>query len=317
VVAAAGNDGDSSGGLADPAYNPHVLAVGALDTKGTYGTNDDSVPSFSQHSDATKNVTRSPDLVAPGVGIVSASVPGSAIATQNPGALLGENSAFIRGSGTSQAAAVVSGAAALLFQKYPNATGLQIQALLELNTSPVGTSTEASEGRGQLNLSQAFGAPLPSSSAAAATALNMTTQTATGTGTLQAARGTKSVSIDGKTLSGEKDIFGVAWDTTAHATLAVQRMNWGANNGALNGNYWSGSGFVYETTSAAGRAWGGRSWTSTAWTANSWSGNPWSGRTWAGRTWSGRTWAGSSWGNPVTNSDGGWSSRLWASSSWK
>ncbi len=317
VVGAAGNDGDSSVGLADPAYNPHVLAVGAVDTKGTAATTDDAVPSFSQHSDATKNVTRSPDLVAPGVGIVSASDPGSAIALQYPTATLGENNAFIRGSGTSQAAAVVSGAAALLFQKYPNATGLQIQALLEQNTSQVGTSTESYEGRGEINLQKAAAAALPASSGAAASALGMTTQTATGTGSLQAARGTKSVSIDGKTLSGETDIFGVNWNTAAHATLAEQRLNWSANTGAINGNYWIGSGFVYDGSTTAAKAWGNRVWTSTNWTAASWSGNPWSGRTWAGRTWSGRTWAGGSWGGPVTNSDGGWASKLWASTNWK
>jgi serine protease AprX len=320
VIAAAGNDGDSTVGLADPAYNPHILAVGAVDTKGTTAFADDSVPSFSQHSDATRNVTRSPDLVAPGVGIVSASVPGSNLATTYPGALLGAGN-YIRGSGTSQAAAVVSGAAALLFQKYPSASALQIQAILETSTSQVGTSVEASEGRGELNLQRAWTTALPSSSATAAAMLNMTGQTASGTGTLQGARGTQSVSIDGKTLTGEKDIFGVNWDTTVHADLAVGRLNWsgsgGLLTGSLNGNYWIGTGFQYETTSAAAQAWGGRSWAATTWTANAWSGNPWTGRTWAGRTWSGRTWAGNSWGNPVTNVGGNWASRTWASSSWK
>jgi serine protease AprX len=317
VVAAAGNDGDSTVGLADPAYNPHVLAVGAIDTKGTPVTTDDSVPSFSQHSDATRNVTRSPDVVAPGVGIVSGSVPGSAIALHNPGALLGENLAYLRGSGTSQAAAVVSGAAALLFQKYPNATGLQIQAMLAGSATRVGTSTEAAEGRGQINLLNAWNMGLPSSNSAAAQMLNMTTQTASGFGTLQGARGTQTVKIDGTVLTGEKDIFGAAWDAPAHAVLATQRMNWGPNNGVLNGKVWTGSGFQYNTSTVAARAWGGRSWTATTWTANSWSGNPWLGRTWAGRTWAGRTWAGSTWTNPVTNTSGSWASRLWAGAGWR
>ena len=44
VVAAAGNDGGKVAGLANPAYNPNVLAVGAVDTRGTDAKDDDVVP---------------------------------------------------------------------------------------------------------------------------------------------------------------------------------------------------------------------------------------------------------------------------------
>ena len=48
VVASTGNDGDTTIGLASPAYNPWVIAVGAQDTKGTSAYTDDAVPSFSE-----------------------------------------------------------------------------------------------------------------------------------------------------------------------------------------------------------------------------------------------------------------------------
>src|SRR3954469_23785270 len=49
VVAAGGNDGDASKTLANPASDPHVIAVGAMDDAGTASTADDTVPSWSTH----------------------------------------------------------------------------------------------------------------------------------------------------------------------------------------------------------------------------------------------------------------------------
>src|SRR3954467_1169689 len=125
VVASAGNEGATTAGIANPAYNPFVLAIGAADTKGTDTTTDDTVPAFSAKQGGNWG-SRSIDVVAPGVGIVAPAVPGSAargagfgppavpgsaISTSYPGAAMGNG--FIRGSGTSQASAVVSGGVAL------------------------------------------------------------------------------------------------------------------------------------------------------------------------------------------------------------
>ncbi|TMD99074.1 MAG: peptidase S8 and S53 subtilisin kexin sedolisin, partial [Chloroflexi bacterium] len=75
VVGAAGNFGNSSPQLADPAMDPYVIAAGAVDTKGTADTSDDTVATFSDSGSAT----RSPDLVAPGTHIASLRDPGSAL----------------------------------------------------------------------------------------------------------------------------------------------------------------------------------------------------------------------------------------------
>ena len=70
VVAAAGNSGYQRGngapGLADPAYNPYVLAVGGSDSMGTTSQKDDRVGAFSASS-AGCGGCKKPDLVAPGV----------------------------------------------------------------------------------------------------------------------------------------------------------------------------------------------------------------------------------------------------------
>jgi serine protease AprX len=72
VVAAAGNDGVASGTLDVPAADPYLIAVGALDTKRTLDTSDDTVADFS-----SRGTDRAPDVVAPGAGVVSLRAPGS------------------------------------------------------------------------------------------------------------------------------------------------------------------------------------------------------------------------------------------------
>src|SRR5204862_6812922 len=98
----AGNSGVGTA-LTNPAYDPYVIAVGAADTNGTVGTHDDVLTDFS-----TRGTTeRRPDIVAPGKSIVSLRDPGSNVDENNPTARVGDS--LFKGSGTSQAAAVVSG----------------------------------------------------------------------------------------------------------------------------------------------------------------------------------------------------------------
>ena len=62
VVVSGGNAGFGSPKLNNPAYDPHVIAVGAADTRDTAWPSDDTVPDFSSRGDAARRV----DVVAPG-----------------------------------------------------------------------------------------------------------------------------------------------------------------------------------------------------------------------------------------------------------
>jgi serine protease AprX len=59
VVAAAGNSQFGNNQLNNPAYNPHLLAVGANDTKGTFDTADDVVPDWSERGDGVRKDRKS------------------------------------------------------------------------------------------------------------------------------------------------------------------------------------------------------------------------------------------------------------------
>src|SRR3954468_13481904 len=108
VVVSGGNDGTSFQSLANPAQDPPVIAVGAEDPVGTEQSLDDTVPAFSDRGTALRHV----DVVAPGVHVLGLRVPNGYVDQAFPSARVG--SRFFRGSGTSQAAAVATGAAALL-----------------------------------------------------------------------------------------------------------------------------------------------------------------------------------------------------------
>jgi serine protease AprX len=265
VVVSAGNRGYGSSKLNNPASDPYVLAVGASNPNNTDKVDDDTVPSWSSRGDAARGV----DLVAPGKSIISLRVPGSAIDTTAPQGRVGQR--YFRGSGTSEAAAVVSGTAALLLQQRPTLTPDQLKELLISTAKPLKKATATEQGQGVLAVEAARAAKTP-------TTATQTWPTATGTGSLELARGTAHITdTDGVALTGEQDVFGQAWDG---------RM-W-------SGRMWSGDSWTAEGW--LGRMWSGRMWSGDSWTGRMWSGRMWSGDTWSGRMWSGNAWSSVQWG---------------------
>jgi serine protease AprX len=283
VVVAAGNQGNNSNGLDDPAIDPYVIAVGASNTNNTTYVRYHLPASFTSESDGTRN----PDLSAPGVHIVSLRDPGSFVDDQF-GANATVSDRFFLGSGTSQAAAVVSGAAALLLSQRPGLTPDQVKALLAGHTHWMYGPT-ALKGSGELNLAAVLYAETPNAV--------QTWSSSNGTGSLEASRGSHHiVDASGTALSGEQDIFGNAVNASALAASEANATAW--NGGIFNGSSWSGS------------SWSGSSWSGASWSGASWSGSSWSGSSWSGGSWSGASWSGSSW------SGASWSGASWSGSSW-
>ena len=317
VVVAAGNDGTGNrkgpgSGLEDPAYDPGLLAVGAADTDGTPGTTaDDTVAGFSasQGAGATDG-NRKPDLVAPGMHVASLRDPGSWIDANyaRTGAVTDR---LFRGSGTSQAAAVVSGAAALILSQHPDATPDQVKALLMQSADVLPRVAPADQGSGELDLGRALTRPLPP-------APPPPRGPSTGAGSLQGSRGGNVlVDPDGAPLTGNVDIFGAPVDTAALARLEASAAAW--SGGTFNGNQWTGTGWT--TSALLGVTWSGHSWSSADWSGHSWSAVDWSGHSWSGHSWSGHSWSGHSWSGNTwsgnTWSGGSWSTGAWDAAGWR
>jgi serine protease AprX len=309
VVVAAGNDGPTATRLSMPAANPYVLSVGASDGLGTSSKYDDVVADFSTKGSSARH----PDLVAPGKSVISLRNPNSYIDLNYPTGLVpgDTESRLFRGSGTSQATAVVSGAAALLLQQRPTLTPDQVKTLLTSTATSMPKADPIGQGAGQLNLAAASWASTPRLAAQAHPA-------AAGTGSLELSRGTAHL-VDpdsGTELRGEQDIMGQAWNPSTWTTACAAGTAWNGgtwNSRTWSGSAWNGTSWASQTWATAAwtganwtsRTWSSRTWSDAAWTTSGWSSGTWAGRTWSGRTWSGRTWSGRT-----------WSGRTWSGGYW-
>jgi serine protease AprX len=296
VVASAGNTGYQRGnaapGIADPGYDPYVLAVGAADSLGTPSLADDRVASFSASSSGCGSC-RSPDLVAPGAHVQGLQVPNSYVDANHSEGALGDR--YFRGSGTSEAAAVMAGAVALVLQRYPQMSPDLVKRYFQSNAQKLASYDSQAQGAGELRLAPM----LKASPQWSYTGQHFTA--ATGTGTIEGSRGQDHVSRDGVPLTGEDDIFGAPVDTSALAKAEAAASTW--SGGTWNGDTWSRSTW-------SGSTWSGSTWSGSAWSGSTWSGSTWSGSTWSGSSWSGSTWSGSSWSGST------WSGSTWSSDSW-
>lgn len=272
VVVSAGNSGRA---LDMPADNPSVIAVGATDVGNPASALDDRVADFSARATSTD---RRPDLLAPGVSIRSLRVPGSAVDTDHPSAATGEG--WVRGSGTSQAAAVVAGGVALLLQARPELTPDQVKALLVGSADPLLLVDRKAQGAGRLDLVEA--------STNRAPAASVRPPATSGLGSLDRSRGSyRLVATDGTTLRGEVDVQGMPWTPQVWAPSSAAGRAW--TGGTWNGAEWTDVGWS-TAAELSGIDWSARSWRGRSWRARSWRADRWAAADWSARSWRGRSW---------------------------
>lgn len=148
VVVAAGNYGrDNNAGtngygtITAPGNDPYVITVGAMNTEGTADRTDDVPASYSSKGPSLFDQIAKPDLVAPGNLITSLYTPADTLNQEYPGNEIpfslystvggsAPSGAYFQLSGTSMAAPMVSGAAALMLQQTPTLTPDQVKARL-------------------------------------------------------------------------------------------------------------------------------------------------------------------------------------------
>jgi serine protease AprX len=160
VVVSAGNNGQNTStgeigyaGINSPGNAPSAITSGAADTKTTLFRTDDRVADFSSRGPSWYDGYAKPDVVAPGIALVSNLPSRSTLATQYPelrvGALYGSL------SGTSMASAVTAGLVTLVVdqnrhnvgQGYGSAplTTNAIKAIVEYTATPLYAGEPASD----------------------------------------------------------------------------------------------------------------------------------------------------------------------------
>jgi serine protease AprX len=288
VVVSAGNEGAAATSLTNPAIDPYVIAVGAADPQGNPNWARPVVADFSSQGTAARHV----DLLAPGRSVVSLRAPGSYVDVENPGGRVAGDSTgrLFRGSGTSQAAAVVSGVAALLVQARPDLPPDAVKAALVRTATPIVGADPVAAGAGLVNAAAAVAAV--QRTGYLADTGRQTLPAATGRGSLEAARGGSNL-VDpdgGAVLSGEVDILGTPWDGAAWAA--------GPPGAAWSGGTWRGA------------RWAGDGWTAAGWARAPWSATAWNRARWADAAWDGARWARARWASQ------GWQRARWAGTAW-
>lgn len=171
AVVAAGNDGGRGTGFGTidvPGNEPSAITVGAMDDSRTATTTDDVLAWYSSKGPSLIDFIAKPDIVAPGSAIVSLRDPGSWLDTNyhqfalrvgdyetGPNGILDNDGLYYRLSGTSMAAPMVAGAAALMFQKEPGMNPATVKARLMLSTVK-DTALVFETGAGELDVKAAI-----------------------------------------------------------------------------------------------------------------------------------------------------------------
>jgi serine protease AprX len=151
VVVASGNYGypDRPSGVPfAPGNDPFVITVGASDTGKSVSTNDDVAAPWSAYGYTLDGFAK-PDVAAPGRYMVGP-VPTTATLYKERADHVVEPG-YMELSGTSFAAPVVSGIAALVLGKHPTFTPDQVKGALMAGAKPLPRAMDLSEGVGEVN----------------------------------------------------------------------------------------------------------------------------------------------------------------------
>jgi serine protease AprX len=177
VVAAAGNSGKTSSGqkvygqIHSPGNEPSAITVGAANSFGTDARIDDAVTTYSsrgptrsywidanglKHND---NLLK-PDLIAPGNKVIAAAAQNNYLLNLHPELNANVSTASDRQmmylSGSSMAAPIAAGTAALLLQATPTLTPSLVKAILMYTAQPLPNWNILEQGAGEINVEGAL-----------------------------------------------------------------------------------------------------------------------------------------------------------------
>jgi serine protease AprX len=262
VVTAAGNyggNGQPTTVAYAPGNDPFVITVGASDLNGSpAAAADDFAAPWSAYGYTLDGFAK-PDLGAPGRILIGPVPSSSTMAKEHPERLTALGYMWM--SGTSFAAPVVSGAAALVLASHPSWTPDQVKGALMLSAQP--TSAGAALGVGEVNAKAATMVANPPNPNLALNAF---------------------VTADG---SGGYAFDSASWANTAQADASWNSASW--SSASWNAASWNAASWANASWSSA--SWAAASWSSASWAAASWNAASWNAASWNAASWAAAAWA--------------------------
>jgi serine protease AprX len=275
VVVSAGNNGsgDNIGVLYPPANDPFFITVGAAEDQGTIDISDDVLASFSAYGTTSDGFSK-PDIVAPGKDIISILARWRVVlAREHPDHIVDRN--YFRMSGTSMAAAVTSGAAALLLQDEPGLTPDQVKYRLMDTARPFNYGNNA----GYLDIYAAVH--------------GSSTEAANQEAIPHQLLAKMALIAYWASQNGEEDIDweNVDWSSVNWSSVNWSSVNWSSVN-------WSSVNWSSVNWSSVN--WSSVNWSSVNWSSVNWSSVNWSSVNWSSVNWGSVNWASVYWEEEVT-----------------
>jgi serine protease AprX len=249
VVAAAGNYGGATGPSGvpfAPGNDPFVITVGAVDIVDSIRAKDDFNAPWSAYGYTLDGFAK-PELAAPGRYMIGPVPVTSTLPAERPGSVTAPG--YIELSGTSFAAPVVAGTAALMLAKHPTWTPDQVKGALMLTAKATPYAQPASTGVGEVDIAKAVDL---STAPAANVGLN------------------RFVVAD--PAGGTAPVF----DSASWANMAKADASWASAS-------WSDASWASASWSSA--SWASASWSSASWASASWSDASWSDASWSDASW--------------------------------
>ena len=223
VVAAVGNRGAAADAAwYAPGNDPFAISVGAVDDHGTAVRSDDSYTAWSTLG-TTQDGFAKPDIAAPGAHIVSTLAEGSAFSRLCPSCVA--DGTYIRLGGTSMAAPVVAGIAALVLERHPGWTPAQVKSTLLATGRDIGAPVD------EANAAAAVWTDTPASvSGSGVTANDLVDAT---TGAIDYTRSSWGRSSwgsapDALVAGWARSSWGCVCGTAGEGTVESTRSSWGA-----------------------------------------------------------------------------------------
>lgn len=148
VCAAAGNSGPQNNTIGSPGIDPVIITVGASNDRDTRGPGNNTVADFSSRGPTIDGLEK-PDVVAPGVDIVSLRSPRSLLDKSNKNARV--NSWYFSLSGTSMATPICAGVVAQLLQVEDSLSPEQIKSILMGSAAQIPDVERNDQGAGVID----------------------------------------------------------------------------------------------------------------------------------------------------------------------